>query len=413
MTTDVTLPSLAPTMTEGRLGNWLKQVGDAVRVGEPIAEIESEKTVTELESPVDGYLVEILVDANTEEIPVGTLLARIGGAPPASSAAGTSATASAPPSTQPDLAVPSLAAIVAESAAGEATSIATRTDSAHDATPLAARVAHLLDLDMDGTSGTGPGGRVMLRDLPLPAIAEAPARIVQPPLAESTRLIPHTAHRRVTARRLTEAKQRIPHFYLHTKVQADHLMQMRAEINAPLAGCEPSKISINDCVVRAVALALARLPEVNVAWTEQGLLPNAAVDVAVAVATPAGLLTPVLRNADALSLRDIAAQTRSLAERARINALTPDEYQGGSCTVSNLGMYGIDGLYAIVNPPQSFIVGVGRLLDEPVVRGGVVTAGKVMQCTLSGDHRAIDGVSGARLLSVVREILESPVQFAI
>jgi pyruvate dehydrogenase E2 component (dihydrolipoamide acetyltransferase) len=261
-------------------------------------------------------------------------------------------------------------------------------------------------------AGSGPAGRLMLRDLPLPAIAiQAPPTPVVARAAAP--LIPHNAHRRITARRLTEAKQRIPHFYLQTQMDAERLLQMRSEVNeCATSGMEP-KISINDCVVRAVALALAHLPEANVSWTDEGLQPNAGIDVAVAVATPAGLVTPVVRGADALSIREISLHTRLLAERARANALAPDQYQGGSCTISNLGMHGIDSLYAIVNPPQSFIVGVGRIADAAVVRDGTVRAGKVMQCTLSGDHRAIDGVTGARLLGLVRDLLERPSQLLL
>lgn len=409
MRTDVTLPSLAPTMTEGRLGNWLKQVGDAVRAGEPIAEIESEKTVTELESPTDGYLVEILVDANTEEIPVGAVLARIADTPPAG--AREAATRDTP--TDPDEGEPTALVAMTTVERDDVPATTSARGVACNATPLAARVARLLDLDTDQANGTGPDGRIMLRDLSLPRVAPAMASPA-PKVAQPARvLVPHNAHRRITARRLTEAKQRIPHFYLQTKVNADRLLQMRAEVNAPQAGNEPLKISINDCVVRAVAMALARLPEVNVAWTDEGLLPNAGADVAVAVATPAGLVTPVLRSADTLTLTEISRRTRQFAERARSNSLAPDEYQGGSCTVSNLGMFGVDSLYAIVNPPQSFIVGVGRVVEEPVVRSGVVTAGSTMQCTLSGDHRAIDGVTGARLLGVVRELLECPSQLLL
>jgi len=409
MTIDVTMPSTAPTMSHARLGQWLRQIGDAVRAGEPIAEIESEKSVTELESPADGFLVEILVPANTDDVAVGALLARIGERPlPARSESpgATPASFGTPvPATEPAEASPAAATVAVDPVVATAV----------PATPLATRVARLLDVDLAAVTGSGAEGRVTLQDLPLPAIhasRETPARGASA-AGPAQRLIPHTAHRRVTARRLSEAKQRIPHFYLNTRVCVDRLLDLRAEINAAAGDGSAPRVSVNDCVVRAVALALGRLPEVNVTWSEEGLLQNPAVDVAVAVAGPAGLVTPVLHGADAMRLRELAARTRDLAERARSGTLTPDEYQGGCCTVSNLGMFGIDGLYAIVNPPQPFIVGVGRVTEEALVQDGRLVAGRTLQCTLSGDHRAIDGASGARLLATVRDLLEQPLHLLL
>ncbi len=410
-TTDVLLPSLAPSMTDGRLGKWLKQVGDAVRAGEPIAEIESDKTATELESPADGYLVEILVAGDTDAVPVGAVLARIDTRSPASTAVTPPAALAERPATA------SLNATVAEQAA-LAPRAAAGSEPAHVvASALATRVARLLDLELAGRAGSGDGGRVLLRDLPVPRAAPAAASVSSSPASPvavaagdvGTRpVVPHSVFRRVTARRLTEAKQRIPHFYLQVDVVVDRLLELRAEINVAAGRSDAPKVSINDCVVRAAALAIARFPACNATWTEDGMQPNASVDVAVAVATPDGLVTPVLQRADTLSLLEIARRTTALAARARSNALTPDEYQGGSCTISNLGMYGVDVLYAIVNPPQSFILGVGRVKASAVVRDDTLVAGRVLQCTLSGDHRAIDGATGAQLLGTIRELLENP-----
>jgi pyruvate dehydrogenase E2 component (dihydrolipoamide acetyltransferase) len=418
MTTDVLLPGLAPSMTEGRLGKWLKQVGDAVRAGEPLAEIETEKTVTELESPADGFLVEVLVPADTDEVQVGTVLARIGARPSAAKALEPPAVRNEFPDIAPiDGAVSAHAANTADrSPAPEQTGFV--------ASPLATRVARLLDLDVAGKAGSGDGGRVLLRDLLVTPVMPAPAAVTRASLAAATvgttataigalPLVPHNAFRRVTARRLTESKQRVPHFYLQIEVNADRLLALRAEINAAAGDVASVRVSINDCVVRAAAIAIARFPACNAAWTEEGMRPNPTVDVAVAVATPNGLLTPVLRRANTLSLREVARQTTALAARARGNALEPEEYQGGSCTISNLGMYGVDVLYAIVNPPQSFILGVGRIKPAAVVRDESLVVGKVLQCTLSGDHRAIDGASGAQLLGAIRELLENPLQLLI
>lgn len=418
VTTDVLLPSLAPSMTEGRLGKWLKQVGEAVRSGEPIAEIETEKTVTELESPAGGYLVEILVPSDTDEVQVGAVLARIAARQPAMAVAEPPAARTERTSTSPMETAG--AAPTAPPPRPEARSAPTDVV----ASPLATRVARLLDLDLVGRAGSGQSGRVLLRDLPVPRAAPAPAAAsvssspappAQVAAVEVGRrtLVPHNVFRRVTARRLTESKQRIPHFYLQVDVVVDRLLELRAEINAAAGRSDAPKVSINDCVVRAAALAIARFPACNASWTEDGMQPNASVDIAVAVATPDGLVTPVLQRADTLSLLEIARRTTALAARARSNALTPDEYQGGSCTISNLGMYGVDALYAIVNPPQSFILGVGRVKPTAVVRDDALVAGRALLCTLSGDHRAIDGATGAQLLGTIRELLENPLQLIL
>lgn len=403
MATEVVMPSLAPSMTEGRVGNWLKQVGEEVRAGEALAEIESEKTVSELEAPTDGYLLEIVVAAQSDEVAVGTVLARIGNERPATveprGAVAVSVEApvdevSTPASARPLAAAPP------------------KPVSTRPASPFAARVARLLDLDLHSKAGSGEQGRLLLRDLGLTPLARLPVarRVSRPtpgPGAPAPAPVPHSAYRRIAARRLTEAKQRIPHFYLQVDVQVDRLLALRAEYNTAAASGSP-KVSINDCVVRAVARALALHPSANVTWSDDGMLPNAGIDVAFAVATPLGLVTPVLRGADALGLPDIARHTQALAARARANALTPEEYQGGSCTISNLGMYGVDALLPILNPPQSFILGVGRVRQVPVVRDGAVVPGRTMSCTLSGDHRAIDGATGAQLLDAVLRLLEAP-----
>jgi pyruvate dehydrogenase E2 component (dihydrolipoamide acetyltransferase) len=405
-------------MTDGRLGKWLKQVGDAVRAGEPIAEIESEKTATELESPADGYLVEILVPGDTDEVAVGAVLARIDTRSPASTTPTPPvALAERPATASPDATIAAQVALPPRAAAGSEPAQVV-------ASALATRVARLLDLELAGRAGSGDGGRVLLRDLPVPRTAPAPTTASvssspAPPAAVAAGevgarpVVPHSVFRRVTARRLTEAKQRIPHFYLQVDVVVDRLLELRTEINLAASRSDAPKVSINDCVVRAAALAIARFPACNASWTDDGMQPNTSVDVAVAVATPDGLVTPVLQRADTLSLLEIARRTTALAARARSNALTPDEYQGGSCTISNLGMYGVDALYAIVNPPQSFILGVGRVKAAAVVRDEALVAGRVLQCTLSGDHRAIDGATGAQLLGTIRELLETPLQLML
>jgi pyruvate dehydrogenase E2 component (dihydrolipoamide acetyltransferase) len=422
MATEVRLPELAESMKSARVAAWLKREGDRVTAGEPLLELETDKTNVEVESPHSGVLHKICVPAGAEVPGAGGVLALItegevadDGAPPVLPEAAGEAVASpstgvtAFPAAVPG-ALPPLAVGAAPTDAGVAR---------HAVTPLARRMAALAGVDLAAISGSGPGGRIgkadverVLRTREWPRrvgrTAAPPASAAPPPALEAREPYedrPVSAMRRVTGTRLTAAKQQVPHFYLQVDCHVDGLAEMRRSINDPSAGIA---ITLTDCVVRAVALALRRVPQANSAWTGTALRVYESIDIAVAVNTPAGLITPVVRSADAKGLRAISAEIKALAERARAGQLGPSDYTGGTFTISNLGMFGITSMYAIVNPPQSCILGVGAAISKPIVRGGAVVPGTVMTCTLSGDHRAIDGAAGAELLAAVRRNLENP-----
>ena len=455
---EVTLPELAEAMTSATLTAWLKEPGDTVTAGEPIAEVETDKTTVELEAPTDGVLAEIRVAAGAEAVAVGTVLALLHQSPPAASGTqGASAgAATAPPEAAGAPAAEAPEVPLSSGSDAAAASPAWGSDTRHGAgsgpvrrhasatesrdplaqsaaiapvpdvpaTPLARRMAELAGLDLGSVTGSGDGGRVMKVDVerllrstrerttaPVPAdtpAAEpaAPTVPIPAPVAD----LPHsdrplTAMRRVTAERMTESKQSAPHFYLEIECAVDALLALRDAAN-PADGAGPP--TLNDVVVRAAALALREVPLANSAWIGDAVRVYDRVDLAVAVTTPGGLVTPVVRAADAKPLAEIAAELRRLATDARAGRLQPADYQGGTCTISNLGMYGVSSLYAILNPPQSCILGVGAVTERPVVRDGAVVVGSMMTVTLSADHRAIDGTTGAELLRALKALLEDP-----
>ena len=459
---EIRLPELADAMASATLTAWLKEPGDAVRAGEPIAEVETDKTTVELEAPADGVLADVRVAAGAESVAVGTVLALVRtrapgdpGAPEApaetaadgagfpepepSAAGGAAGDGAAPriergfPEPEPSRAEGTVAAPPARAAAragaGETAASAVQVEAEPatspapadvPATPLARRMAELAGLDLAAVTGSGDGGRVMKVDVErllrssragvtAPGAAgaaadPAPADSAPPPdLPHTDR--PLTAMRRVTARRTAEAKRSAPHFYLQIECAADGLLALRGEANPGGGSGAPT---VNDVVVRAAALALREVPLANSAWTGDAVRVYGRVDLAVAVATPAGLVTPVVRGADALTLAETSAELRRLTADARAGRLQPADYQGGTCTLSNLGMYGVSSLYAILNPPQSCILGVGAVRERPVVRGGAVTVGSTMTVTLSADHRAIDGATGAELLRAFKTLVEDP-----
>ena len=467
---EIRMPELAEGMAAATLSAWLKKPGDPVAAGEPIAEVETDKTTVELEAPADGVLADIRVAAGAEAVAVGTVLALVRtGAPgeaatqggPAENAdsAETGASVPTPPSGAVDTAEGLPAAATAGGAADaiappaeadarlrkpRAGSVgvdapvgaATPPDDAKPAfvetpvTPLARRMAELAGLDLSGVTGSGDGGRVMKVDVErllrsaregaaAPGPADTPAAepaAPAPPRAPASDL-PHTdrpltAMRRVTAQRMAEAKRSAPHFYLEVECAVDRLLALRNEAAAAGDAASPAGDAgvptVNDVVVRAAALALREVPLANSAWTGEAVRVYDRVDLAVAVSTSAGLVTPVVRGADTRTLAEIAADLRRLAADARAGRLQPTDYQGGTCTISNLGMYGVSSLYAILNPPQSCILGVGAIAERPVVRDGAVTVGSMMTVTLSADHRAIDGATGAELLRALKVLLEDP-----
>ena len=426
MPTEIRMPSLTDAMTEGTVVAWKKREGDSVRAGEVIAEIEADKTTVDLEAPADSVLTRIVVPAGAARVRVGEVLAvlhRPGEAADAV-ARGPAVEAPAPPCQSNDHLAKSAdgATSPAESEFGPAASRpepnAARAPDDVKASPLARSMASQAGLDLSSLRGSGPRGRVVKADVlkalgfgpgleapsqpPYPATGPAPAW-AETPFDE----IPHVRMRQVIARRLGESKRTIPHFYLAVNCQIDALLRLRSELQPHCAG--GPKLSINDFALRATALALRKVPEVNASWTDGATRRFRRVDLAVAVATESGLITPIVRDADRKGLAELAAEVRDLAARAREGRLRPEEHQGGTFTVSNLGMYGIDESYAIVNPPQAGILGLGAAEPRPVVRDGSIVVATMMTCSLSADHRVLDGATGARFLSAFKVLIERPV----
>ena len=407
MPVELRLPQLADTVTSAKLAVWLKQEGEAVVAGEPIVEVETDKTNIEVEAPASGVIRKIHVPAGTDGLETGTLLAVIddGGetdaevepadwpgpapVPPAPAAEHEAAPAPAP-----------------EPAAGEPEPEAPAAGGAAAATPLARRMAAAAGLDLGRLRGTGQDGRIGKADVERALAAQRPAA-ADPPAAALAgfREEPLSTMRRVTAERMQTAKQTVPHFYLGVDCAVDAALQLRARVNRRHPGLG---LTLTGVIVRAAALALRQVPAANSSWADGRVRLHDAVDVAVAVETPQGLIAPVVRQADRKGLRAIAEELAALRARAREGALTPEEYAGGTFTVSNLGMHGVDSLYAIVNAPQSGILGVGAARPRPVAAGDTVAVATVAACTLSADHRVMDGATGAELLAALRAFIEEP-----
>ncbi len=420
MPTLIRMPALSPTMTEGTLARWLKNEGDGVEPGDVIAEIETDKATMEVEAVDEGTLGKILVADGTEGVAVNSVIAVLVGegedpqsveaataelgdtaAPKPSSTPQPSAEKPAPPGETPAQAPSPPPAPVPEPAAPAPPSPPGNRVSA---SPLARRMAAQAGLELASIRGSGPHGRIVKADIDR-ALQMGGAPVTDEAEAAPER-IELTNVRKVIATRLLEAKQTIPHFYLETDAEAGALLDLRRRINADLE--REQRVTVNDLVVKAAAMALRRVPEVNSAWGGDHIVRHRAVHVAVAVAVDDGLFTPVVRNTDRKGVREIAGEIRSLVQKTRAGKLMPEEYQGGTFSVSNLGMYGIGAFAAVINPPQGGILAVGAAAERPVVRDGVIAAAPVMTLTLSGDHRVIDGAVGARWLAELRQLIEFP-----
>jgi pyruvate dehydrogenase E2 component (dihydrolipoamide acetyltransferase) len=431
--TDILMPALSPTMTEGKLARWLKKPGDPIAPGDVIAEIETDKAMMEVEAIDEGTLGEIKVPEGTEGVAVNAVIATLIGE--GESAAPKqplpeSEKVEASPSPQPspmmgegvDPKADSKALPLDGGGLGEGES---RSLNGHAktpriiATPLARRLAKQGGIDLSAIKGSGPHGRIVKADLdgaPKAAASQTPAAAPLAKGQDSSQLAdllgmkyearPNSGFRKTIARRLTEAKQTIPHFYLTLDCRIDALLDLRKKLNSS-AG-DGGKVSVNDFVIRASALALRKIPDANVSWSEDAILAYQDVDISVAVATPNGLITPIIKQADTKSLRQIAAEMKDLAARARDGKLKPQEYQGGTFSISNLGMYGIREFAAVINPPQSCILAVGNGEQRPVVEDGALKIATVMTVTLSVDHRAVDGALGAEYLAAFKTLIEDP-----
>jgi pyruvate dehydrogenase E2 component (dihydrolipoamide acetyltransferase) len=418
MPTQILMPALSPTMTEGKLGKWLKKEGDKVKSGDIIAEIETDKATMEFEAVDEGTIGKILVAEGTEGVavnaPIAVLLAA---GENASAIASMPAAAPAPAKpAAPAAAVPAPVQAAAPApkpaAAAPMPAPAAPTGGRVFASPLARRVAREAGIDIARLTGSGPHGRIILVDVEKAKAGGVPAArpgITAPAGGPAYREIPLNNFRKVVARRLTEAKQTVPHFYLTIDTAIDKLLALRAEVNASLAAQKSeAKVSVNDFVIKAVALALRKVPAANASFTETAIREYTDVDVSVAVATPNGLITPIVRHADQKSLVQISTEMKGLAARARDNKLKPEEFQGGTFSISNLGMYGIKQFEAIINPPQGCILAVGAGEQRPVVKDGKIEIATLMTCTLSVDHRVVDGAVGAEFLQAFKPLIEDP-----
>lgn len=437
MATNILMPALSPTMTEGTLAKWLKKEGDRIKSGDVIAEIETDKATMEVEAVDEGVLGKILVAAGTEGVavnaPIAVLIEAGEAVPTAPSQAQTATPAPAP--------APAPASAPAPAPASASSPMVVRGD-AHDtaeagarifASPLARRMAEQAGIDLTRLTGSGPNGRIVKADIdaargkrtPAEAASPSAAPVVAQPAAPAGPkpadivaphdAIAHSSMRKVIARRLQSAKQTIPHFYLTMDIELDALLKLRADLNAqsPKEGAGAFKLSVNDLIIKACAVALRRVPAANASFTDDAMIRYHDVDISVAVAIPDGLITPIIRKADQKGLAAISNEMKDLAARAKAGKLKPEEFQGGSFSISNLGMYGITSFSAIINPPQGAIIAIGAGEKRPVVRGAELAIATVMTVTLSCDHRVVDGATGAEFLAALKGLIEAPLSLML
>ena len=449
MPINILMPALSPTMEKGNLAKWLKKEGDKVKSGDVIAEIETDKATMEVEAVDEGTIAKILVPEGTQDVPVNNVIAVLAGDGEDVKAAGAAAGAAAPrpaaeapaapkPAVAPAPAAAAPAPAPAAAPAPQAPGPAAQTNG-HGrifSSPLARRLAKDAGIDIARIMGTGPHGRIIARDveeaksgrgLKAPAAAPTAAPALAPSMSDkqilalfepgSYEIVPHDGMRRTIAQRLTASVQNVPHFYLTIDCDIGRLLDAREQINASAPKDKEKKplykLSVNDFVVKAMAVALQQIPNCNVSWTEGGMVKHKHSDIGVAVAMPGGLITPIIRKAETKSLSTISNEMKDFAARARSRKLKPEEYQGGTTAVSNLGMYGIKDFTAVINPPHATILAVGTSEERPVVRDGKIEIAHMMSVTLSCDHRAIDGALGAELLSAFKALIENPVMMLV
>ena len=433
MPIEILMPALSPTMTEGNLAKWTVKEGDKVKSGQVIAEIETDKATMEVEAVDEGIIGKILVKDGTEGVKVNQLIALLledgedkkaletykpkaaAAAPAAAEAAPASSTASpaaAPPPSAAPTSAPSLSPTASPAAAAP---VMRSAGERVFASPLAKRIAALEGVDIGGVQGTGPHGRVVKDDV-LKAKSSGnlgrSGRVMRNTV-EFTK-IPNSNMRKVIARRLTESKQQVPHFYLTVECELNRLLDIRKEINfeaEAIAGKDKKpayKTSVNDFIIKAVAMGLRKVPAANASWYDDAIVQYNNVDISVAVAIEGGLITPIVKNAEQKTVIAISSEMKDLAARARLGKLAPEEFQGGGFSISNLGMYGVKNFSAIVNPPQGCILAVGAGEDRVVVRHGQMVVKNIVDVTLSVDHRVVDGAIGAEFLQAFKHYIESP-----
>ncbi|MBF6339030.1 2-oxo acid dehydrogenase subunit E2 [Nocardia abscessus] len=421
---EITMPRLSDTMEDGVIVSWLKQVGDPVERGEVLAEIETDKALMELEAYDDGVLEQILAGEGAR-VPIGTPIGLIGDGS-ATVVTGSDRSTPAPVERAMSAAAPApgngAVAVPAATATQPAADDSAGTRDRKKASPLARKIAAEFGVDIATVVGTGPGGRVIRKDIESArqaaeldshteiTSASSSGSSSPVPAQGDYEEIPLTTIQRVSAARLTESKQQAPHIYLTTAIDVTELFGFRAQVNATLAQTGAGKVSVNDLLIKAVAVALRTNPSVNVSFAGDKLLRHRGIHLGIAVATPAGLLVPVLRNTDRKSVSEIAAESRDKAERARERKLRTDEMSGGTFTVSNLGMFGIEHFTAVINPPEAAILAVGAATDELRLDDGQVVTRRILRVTMSADHRAIDGAVAAQFLQQLKDLLEHPLR---
>jgi pyruvate dehydrogenase E2 component (dihydrolipoamide acetyltransferase) len=425
MPVDVLMPALSPTMEEGALAKWHVKVGDKVSAGDVIAEIETDKATMEVEAVDDGVVEEILVPEGTQEVKVNTPIARLSGegaAPPSPRPEAAETPAEAPKARAPE-AAPEAAKPVAPAPAA-----ADKVGQRIFASPVARRIAEQKGIDLTAIQGSGPHGRIIRADVekaqpgarPAPAPAAAPRGETRPVLSlqqqgipeGSYDLIPLDGMRKTVARRMTDSFRDVPHFPLNIDLEIDRLLEARARINAMLEK-DGVKVSVNDMIIKAAAIALKRVPEANASYSPEGIAMHHHADIAMAVAVEGGLITPIIRRAEEKGLAEIAREAKDLAERARTRKLKPEEYLGGTFSISNLGMFGIRSFGSIINEPQGAILSIGAGEKRPVVRGEQLAIATVMSVTLTCDHRVVDGATGAKWLAAFKPLIEDPVTMIV
>ena len=446
MPINILMPALSPTMEKGNLAKWLKKEGDKVKSGDVIAEIETDKATMEVEAVDEGTIAKILVPEGTQDVAVNDVIAvlagdgedvKAAGAGAASAPAKPTASAEPPAAAKPAPAPAKAPAPAAAAPAPQVSAPASQTNG-HGrifSSPLARRLAREAGIELARIAGSGPHGRVVARDVEqaksgkgLKAPAAAPsAPSIAPSMSDkqiralyedgSYEVIPHDGMRRTIAQRLTASTQTIPQFYLTMDCDIGLLVEAREQINAAAPkdkdGKPAYKLSVNDFVIKALALALQRIPNANVSWTEGGMLKHRHSDVGVAVAMPGGLITPIIRKAETKPVSVISAEMKDFAARARGRKLKPEEYQGGTTAVSNLGMYGIKDFTAVINPPHATILAVGAGEQRPIVKNGKIEIAEIMSVTMTCDHRAVDGALGAELIGAFKRLIENPVLMVV
>ena len=440
MPVTIRMPALSPTMTEGKIAQWLKKEGEEVRSGDLLAEIETDKAIMEVEATDEGTLGKILAAAGTEAIAVNApiavivadgedesalieavkaALAEAESAPQQAPAAETAAPQQAPaaetaapaPAVQP---APAPQVIAAQPKPAPVGTPARTPGARINASPLARRMAKAEGLDLARITGSGSRGRIVKADVEAAMASVGTGGIFaglgQSFPAAAARTEPHSMMRKVIAQRLTESKQTVPHYYVTVDCEIDALLDLRSEING---SDEALRVSINDFIIRAVALALGEVPAANASWSDEAMNLYGAADVSVAVATDGGLITPIVRSAEKKGIAAISAEVKDLAARARDGKLAPEEYQGGTFTISNMGMMGVREFAAVINPPQACILAIGAGEERVVVREGEIGTATLMTCTLSCDHRAVDGTVGAQFLAAFKGLVEHPVRLIL